>query len=349
MVKRAKKRLNKMVNDGHISDNIRDTADQILSEDYDNPLVMEQSTYSNQAILVNNLIWQRLFPDTNRPSQVVYLELEKIVEKILRLDLQNENSLIWQTMFEASLRSSVLDELDQAPACWDLSRLKKRMHLSQLDASNKKATNGCGTVFFWGVNDAGRRVPLHIMPSGDKKVIFVGIDDYNQLWELDYTPEAILKALNDGRLLPSLFTCFLVLSFARGLKCIGSYFQAQYLPNMQKGLVNALRQIPEYNEIANCVEKVKANFYLSGMLAAMIVIENDFIIPAGPLEIISKGGIKNEDIEKILSLTVRDAHLASLLETLPDFAPMLIKSQDWKYQVAKDSLSLLEGKVVIKA
>jgi hypothetical protein len=85
------------------------------------------------------------------------------------------------------------------------------------------------------------------------------------------------------------------------------------------------------------------------MLAFMTLIENDMIIPAGPLEIISKGGIKNEDIEKILSLTVRDAHLASLLETLPDFASTLIKSQDWKYQVAKDSLSVLEGKVVIKA
>jgi hypothetical protein len=349
MVKRARKRLNKMVNDGHISDNIRDTADKVLSEDYNNPLVMEQSTYSNQSVLVNNLIWQRLFQDTNHPSQVVYLELEKIVEKILRLDLKNENSLIWQTMFEASLRNSVLDELDQAPACWDLSQLNKRMHLSQINGSNNKATNGCGTVFFWGINNAGRRVPLHIKSSGAKRAIFVGIDDHNQLWELDYTPEAIQVALNEGRLLPSLFTCFLVLSFARGLKCIGSYFQAEYLPNMQKGLVNALRKFPEFDDVATSVQKVDSNFYLSGMLAFMTLIENDMIIPAGPLEIISKGGIKNEDIEKILSLTVRDAHLASLLETLPDFASTLIKSQDWKYQVAKDFLGVLEGKVVIKS
>jgi hypothetical protein len=117
---------------------------------------------------------------------------------------------------------------------------------------------------------------------------------------------------------------------------------------MQKGLVNALRQIPEYDEIASYVENIDSNFYLSGMLAVMTRIENDMMVPAGPLEIISKGRIKNDDIEKILSIKVRDAHLASLLETLPDFVPSMLKTSDWKNRLTKDSLRLLEGKLVIK-
>jgi hypothetical protein len=222
------------------------------------------------------------------------------------------------------------------------------MHISRLNDSNKQSVNGCGTVFFWGINDAGRRVPLHIVSAGKEDAFLVGIDDHNNVWKLAYTPETILAALTDSRLLPSLFTCFLVLSFARGIKCIGSYFQSEYLPNMQKGLVDALKQIPEYEEIAKHVEKVDSNFYLSGMLSVMTHIENDMMIPAGPLEIISKGGINGDDIDKILSTKVRDAHLASLLETIPDFLPTMIKSFDWKYQLAKDSSKLLEGKVVIK-
>jgi hypothetical protein len=348
MINRAKKCLTKMVGDGQISSIIKETTETILSEDYGNPYVMDQASYSKQAVLVNNLIWKRLFRDENQRSEVVPLELEKIVEKVLRLDLQNRNSLIWKIMFEPALRKTVLDELDGAEACWNLSRLKKRMHMSQLNDSDKKKVDGCGTVFFWGINDAGRRVPLHLVSSGGKNAFFIGIDDHNKSWELAYTPEAILTALNEGRLLPSLFTCFLVLSFARGVKCIGSYFQAEYLPNMQKGLVNALRQLPEYNEIASYVEKVDSNFYLSGMLAVMTQIENDMLVPAGPLEIISKGGITADDIEKILSIKVRDAHFASLLETLPDFVPSMLKTTDWKYQLTKDSLRLLEGKVVIK-
>ena len=348
MINRAKKRLSKMVGDGQISSILKDTADTILSEDYCNPYVMDQASYSNQSVLVNNLIWKRLFPNQNQPTEVAPLELEKIVGELLRFDLKNRDSLISTIMFDPTLRKTVLEELDGAGACWNISRLKKRMHMSQLNDSDKKKVNGCGTVFFWGINDAGRRVPLHLVSSGGKNAFFIGIDDHNNSWELAYTPEAILTALNEGRLLPSLFTCFLVLSFARGVKCIGSYFQAEYLPNMQKGLVNALKQVPEYNEIASYVEKVDSNFYLSGMLAVMTRIENDMLVPAGPLEIISKGGITADDIEKILSIKVRDAHFASLIETLPDFVPSMLKTTDWKYRLAKDSLKRLEGKVVIK-
>ena len=269
MINRAKKRLAKMVDDGQISSILKDTTDTILSEDYCNPHVMDQASYSKQSVLVNNLIWKRLFRNENQGTEVVALELEKIVGKILQLDLKNRNSLISKIMFDPTLRKTVLEELDGAGACWNIGRLKKRMHISQLNGSDKKKVNGCGTVFFWGINDAGRRVPLHLVSSGGKNAFFIGIDDHNNSWELAYTPEAILTALNEGRLLPSLFTCFLVLSFARGVKCIGSYFQAEYLPNMQKGLVNALRQVPEYNEIASYVEKVDSNFYLSGMLAVM--------------------------------------------------------------------------------
>jgi len=348
MINRAKKRLTKMVGDGQISSILKDTTDTILSEDYCNPYVMDQASYSKQSVLLNNLIWKRLFRNENHRSEVVPLELEKIVEKILRFDLKNRNSLIWKIMFEPTLRKTVLDELDNAGACWNLSRLKKRMHMSQLNDSDKKKVNSCGTLFFWGINDVGRRVPLHLVSSGDQNAFFIGIDDHNNSWQLAYTPEAILTALNEGRLLPSLFTCFIVLSFARGVKCIGSYFQSEYLPNMKKGLVNALRQVPEYDEIASYVEKVDSNFYLSGMLAVMTLIEGDKLVPAGPLEIISKGGITADDIEKILSIKVRDAHLASLLETLPDFVPSMLKTTDWKYRLTKDSLRLLEGKVVIK-
>ncbi len=348
MINRAKIRATKMVKDGQISAILKDTTDAILTEDYGNPNVLNQASYSNQAVLLNNLIWKRMVRDDNQRSEVVYLELEKIVEKVLRYDLTNRNSLIWKTMFEPTLRTRVLNELDGAEACWNLSQLKKRMHISQLNDSKRKNANGCGTVFFWGINDAGRRVPLHLVSAGDKDAFLIGIDDHNNVWKLAYTPESILQALNECRLLPSLFTCFLVLSFARGVKCIGSYFQSEYLPNMQKGLVNALRQIPEYHEIANSVEKVDSNFYLSGMLSVMTLIEDNMMIPAGPLEIISKGGINGNDVDKILSTKVRDAHFASLLETLPDFVPSMIKLTDWKYQLTKDSFRLLEGKVVIK-
>ena len=45
-----------------------------------------------------------------------------------------------------------------------------------------------------------------------------------EVFELAYTPASICEALKENRVLPSLFTCFLTLSFARGMVCPGGYF-----------------------------------------------------------------------------------------------------------------------------
>jgi hypothetical protein len=96
------------------------------------------------------------------------------------------------------------------------------------------------------------------------------------------------------------------------------------------------------------VEGVATDTYLSGMQAVMIRIKEDTLIPAGPVEIIAGGGLTDDDIQKIQSLTVRDAHLASLFETIPDVVPWAIKMPDWKKQLAVDCCRILGEKVVIK-
>jgi hypothetical protein len=100
--------------------------------------------------------------------------------------------------------------------------------------------------------------------------------------------------------------------------------------------------------MASAIEKGNPNFYLSGMSAVMTQIEDDLVIPAGPLEIIAGGGLSSKDVERIFALSVRDAHLASLFEILPDFAPWVLRAPEFKKHLAQDSLRVLEGKVVIK-
>ena len=80
----------------------------------------------------------------------------------------------------------------------------------------------------------------------------------------------------------------------------------------------------------------------------MALIGEHYLVPAGPLEIIAGGGITRRDIEKMLSLTVREAHLAALFETLPDAISPTRLPTGWKKQLAADSLRLLKGKVVVK-
>jgi hypothetical protein len=348
MIGRADKRLEKIAQEKTLPFRIKEVAETILNQDYSDCSVIGKLSYSDQAVLLNNKIWRRLFHAEIKRTELVYLELEKIVKKLLIGDLRNENSLIYKILFEPVVREAVLHELDGARACWDLNQIKKQALLREVNNDGHCGSKRSGTIFFWGMNEYGKRIPLYLVSSGGNDSLFMGIDDHQQPFQIGYSPEHILVGLGEGRLLPSIFTCYLMISLARGVKLIGSYFQGEYLPNMQEGVVNALRKIPEFHGIAAQVEKTESNFYLSGMLPVMSQVKDYYLVPAGPAEIIAGGGLGHEDINKILSVKVQDAHMASLLETIPDFIYSLDKSSGWKRQIARDSLRQLEGKVVIK-
>jgi hypothetical protein len=157
-----------------------------------------------------------------------------------------------------------------------------------------------------------------------------------------------LHGLRKSTLLPSLFTCFLVLSFARGLVCIGGCFQCEYLPIIQQGVVTALQKTTGYDDIARLVARVPTNCYLDSMLAVMTRTDDGLLIPAGPVEIIAGGGITKDDIEKMLSLTVRETHLADMFDTVPDAVDLELCPPGWRKHLAADCSRLLEGKIVVK-
>jgi hypothetical protein len=189
---------------------------------------------------------------------------------------------------------------------------------------------------------------LAIEKNSGSDLTLQGIDDSGRYWSVPFREKPIVEALQTGQLLPSLFTCFLVLCFARGLTCIGGYFQAQYLPRMQIGLVQALSNQARYKEMAQLVAAVPTDAYLSGMQTVMCELDNKYLVPAGPIEIIAGGGLGNDDIEKILSLTVRETHLASLFETATDLIPRQFFLNGWKARLASKCKDLLGDKLVIK-
>jgi len=140
----------------------------------------------------------------------------------------------------------------------------------------------------------------------------------------------------------------LVVSLARGLVCAGGYFQCEYLPAMQRGIVKALKQAGGYDDIARLVANVTTDVYLSAMTAVMTRIGSDALIPAGPVEILAGGGLGPDDIERVRTLTVKDAHLSAMFETLPDLPFLPEQTPDWKTKLAADTSWLLNDKVVVK-
>ena len=348
MIIRAKKKVDKMVEENEISLKHASCLHQIFDEEYLSSAVIRLSSYSQQSVVLNHRIWKRLFKESATTPEMIYLELEEITRRLLILDLFNPDSLAWRVFFDCDLRNEVIEKLNGKKACWSVNYLVKRLKIAKTPSIEKESLNGCGTIFFWGINSNGRRIPLYLDTDKLGKSILRGVDDRGELYQIPFSFESIILALNQKRLLPSIFTCFLELAFARGVTCIGGYFQAEYLPAMQKGLVSALRRSKKYNQAATAVEKVNTSKYLSGMQTVMVKVKDKELVPAGPVEIIASGGLTEKDLKKMLSLTVKDAHLASLFETVPDVAPYAIKNNQWQKILANEFFDLLGKKIVVK-
>ena len=346
MIIRVQARLGKMVCDKQISHTLADPIHQIFQEDYCSDSVMALRSYSQQSAVLNGRIWKRLFPEVSTVPDMVCLELEKITAMLLEYDLSNPKSLAWCAMFDPVLRGHILEGLEGVRGCWNLKKLA--LSTDPMDKEQRKSHKNCGTVFFWGIDDSGRRIPFYLETDDLNNEVLRGVDARGKTWKLPYTPQTIIHGLNDKRLVPSLFTCFLTLSFARGIVCVGGYFQGVYLPMMQEVVVTALQKTNYHDDIADFVTQVPTDCYLSGMLAVMAETDDGCLIPAGPAEIIAGGGITRDDIEKMLSLTVREAHIAGLFETVSDIVPKELRVPGRKKELASDCQQLLEGKMVLK-
>ena len=278
-------------------------------------------SYSKQATVVNYRFWRHLFRDQSCGSELVYIELECIASRLLQKDLFDDSTICHQLMFDPKLRGLLIENLDGQRGCWEYEKLLRRCSSSATADGLSQTDSAQGTVFFWGVDAKARKIPLCIMQDDNGKGIELrGLDDSGQLWTNPFTPAGIARGLQEGRLLPSIFTSYLLISIARGISCIGGYYQAEYLPIMQKAVIETLRSNSVETLKIDCLGKSDPDLYLSGMQAVGLKSDGH-LLPAGPLEIIASGGLDADQYEQIGEVTVLQSHIASLYDTITDVVP----------------------------
>ncbi|WP_054691408.1 hypothetical protein [Desulfosarcina cetonica] len=240
MIHRAKKRLRKMIRDRILPVSVEPSIIALLEKEYARSDVLDLPTYSQQSVVMNHALWNRIFKAPKRFPDLVVLELEKVAMALLEKDLRDHNSLAHCVMFDPELRRNVFTNLDGSRACWQTSALLRRLHADDTAGNWKDMPCSCGTMLFWGLDARGRRVPLYLETDSGNAALLRGIDDRGNVLEMPFSIDAILEALSSNTILPSVFTSLLVISLARGVTCVGGYFQCEYLPSMQAGLVKAL-------------------------------------------------------------------------------------------------------------
>jgi copper homeostasis protein CutC len=129
---------------------------------------------------------------------------------------------------------------------------------------------------------------------------------------------------------------------------VGGYYQAEYLPARQRAVVSAVQQSERHWAFAQKVSQVQTEAYLSGVQAVMTLAGAGALAPAGALEIIAGGGLSGKDLASIGDITVREAHLASVVDTVRDLAPEIVDSATWQKQVGVDLKRVLSRRIVLK-
>lgn len=144
--------------------------------------------YGRQATVVNHRFWQRLFRGRSCRSELVYIEIESIVSRLLEKDLFDKSTICHQLMFDPELRRQLIENLDGQRGCWQYEKLLRRCPAAAAVKGFNEADSAQGTMFFWGVDAKGRKIPLCIMEDENATGVELrGLDDSGQLWAYPFT------------------------------------------------------------------------------------------------------------------------------------------------------------------
>jgi hypothetical protein len=279
------------------------------------PAALGHTHFTDQCTLLNARAWQRMFSSELSPilPQPVYLGLETICTDLLISDLNDADSLVHALFFDTALCTTLTNMLDGMVGCWS----RKGLHAirsNRLPVHNQTR----GTLFFWTIDHKGCKMPMDLIEEKTGTRL-IPVRSTPQTRGEAWTPAGITTALQEGRILPSLFTCYTVLSLARNSVCHGGIYQTEYLPAMQAGISKTLRSCG-CTERAKKVDRVRTNGFCSGHNLAMARYPDTTCVPAGRIEFMAGGGITPRHLEKMAALPLKEASLAALAET---FAPFL--------------------------
>ena len=286
-----------------LSDRLPDPAEcaalaRLMQRLYLHPCVLAQRRFREQAGIMNSLLWQAVIQSDCGLPPLATLDMQWLCTQLVMQDLEQSGTLVRDLLLEPDLLAAVWEELNGERACW----------------TGDGQTLCRGTFLFWGIGEHGRGLAL--MPSDrfSKLISFKHPD-----WSVVLKTRNIQEALEQGRLVPSLFLSFTAVCLARGLRCAGGVFQATYLPRMAQGLAAALKRCAEPARAARVDGGAPLCQTYTGLMPLRIPrpdgSDPDAIQvgrAAGPAELWLAGGLSPDIWQRLRDVAVSDALAVSL-------------------------------------
>lgn len=247
---------------------------------------------NDQISIMNRSLFPLLFAEDMREyiPDLFYVSNEDIVRECAS-EIFDNDSLIAQSVADAAFCARVLERFEGIQGCWN-------------------RTEGRGTHFFWYRKDNNRPAPLWLV--GDSLVS----DDSSFVLPLER--EAIITALEDQRILPSLFVIYGWMTFFCGVRPLLGFGSLNYISKMKEAWIDVLNGVDD--DECKRVESVDTSGLIGG-LAVTYARDHGMLTPQYALDVIASGGLTKEYIQHLIAMPFHVLFAPTLLEIYTIYVP----------------------------
>lgn len=216
---------------------------EIIDAVYSQPAVLQSQYYSEQITKTNFQLWQQFFSSAKQAPNLVYIDQETVVSKLLTKYHLGPDTIISDLILDSAYQQLAVKYFDNIIGAFSVK-------------------HQTGTYLFWAL-PKGKKYRERLWVQGSELVSDDGT------FRVSLKAEAIRTALESGELIPSTLLSFLVMSFYYGVTCLGGFSQPSYLTAMKHAYILLLREVGN-NAEANKCEQVETAIMGGDMALALL-------------------------------------------------------------------------------
>ena len=256
---RAHGELDKKVQAKQVTEARARKVHDVLSTYFGDADVSEADDANQQFTKINFKMWPALFKNSPNLPNLIYLDIESLVRRLLLRHHLRNDSLIHRMMFDQNCRALFLKHFNNLHGAFSVE-------------------NKSGSVLFWGIDPNGHRVRLMLNENTLQS------EDGNMKFEL--TPAAIEEALRSRKIYAGMALCYLVVSLYYGMKCLGGFCQVHDLTVIKDAWSQLLKELGEHAEAEALVPVQTKELGGDGLVLAYTKTRDGDIVPATGIDMI---------------------------------------------------------------